>query len=479
MCNGTEPALRRFQRKFIRAATSPGIDTAAASFPRGNGKSWLAGHLVARILSPGDKLFRAGTESVLCAASIEQSRIVFRFAREVLEPAGEYSFLDSATRAAITHKPTRTRLRVIGSNGKTAMGLVNTPWAICDEPGAWEVRGGELLADAIETAKGKPGSPLRALYIGTLAPAVAGWWHDLVDAGSHASTYVQALRGDPERWDKWPEIRRCNPLTAISAPFRKKLLEERDAARRDTRLKARFLSYRLNIPTADESTMLLTVDDWARVTGREVPNRDGAPIVGIDLAAGRAWSAAVAVYPSGRVEALAVAPGVPGIDAQEKRDRVPAGTYRRLVDGGALRVAEGLRVQPPAELYRAVVGAWGLPRRILCDRFRLAELRDVVGGAVPLFPRIARWSEASEDIRAVRKLAADGPLACAPESRALLTASLAVALVKNDDQGSVRMIKRGTNNTGRDDVAAALILACGSLARERARPVQTFDYFVA
>ena len=33
--------------------------------------------------------------AVLCAASIEQARIVFRFAREVLEPSGEYRFLDS------------------------------------------------------------------------------------------------------------------------------------------------------------------------------------------------------------------------------------------------------------------------------------------------------------------------------------------------------------------------------------------------
>ena len=82
-----------------------------------------------------------------------------------------------------------------------------------------------------------------------------------------------------------------------------------------------------------------------------------------------------------------------------------------------------------------------------------------------IIPRVSRWSESSEDIRAVRKYAADGPLACAPESRQLLAASLAAAMVKPDDAGNVRMIKRGTNNTGRDDVAAALILACGALAR--------------
>ena len=456
--------LRPFQRKFIRAATAPGIDTAALSLPRGNGKSALAGHLVSRILSPDDKLFRPGTESVLCAASIEQARIVFRFARETLEPTGEYRFLDSHTRIGIVHKATNTRLRVIGSNGKTAMGLVGCPWAICDEPGAWEVNGGTLLHDAIETAKGKPGSPLRALYIGTLAPAVSGWWHDLVDDGTHGSTYVQALRGNPERWDQWPEIRRCNPLTAISPPFRKKLLEERDAARADSRLKARFLSYRLNVPSGDESTMLLTVDDWERVTARPVPERESRPIVGVDLGGGRAWSAAVAVWRSGRVEAIAVAPGIPDLEAQEKRDRVPWGTYRKLALSGALRVAEGLRVQPPAALVRAVRGAWGAPEIIFCDRFRLPELQDVVNGTA-IVPRVARWSEASEDIRALRKAALDGPLAVAPESRALIAASLAVAMVKSDDQGSVRLAKRGTNNQARDDVAAALTLAAGALSR--------------
>ena len=178
-------ALRPFQLRFIREATKPGIDTAALSLSRGNGKSWLAGHLLTRILTPDDELFRAGTESVLCAASIEQARIVFRFAREALEPSSEYRFLDSHTRIGITHKPTNTRLRVIGSNGRTAMGLVGCPWAICDEPGAWETNGGTLLHDAIETAKGKPGSPLTAVYIGTLAPAISGWWHDLIKRGSH------------------------------------------------------------------------------------------------------------------------------------------------------------------------------------------------------------------------------------------------------------------------------------------------------
>ena len=453
--------LRPFQRTFIRHATAPGIDTAALSLPRGNGKSWLAGHLLTRVMDPADELFRPGTESVLCAASIEQARIVFRFARPVLEPTGEYRFLDSNTRIGITHKSTNTRLRVIGSNGKTAMGLVNTPWAICDEPGAWETNGGTLLADAIFGAMGKPNSPFRTVFIGTLAPAMGGWWHDLIAGGSTGSTYVQALQGNAEKWSTWAEIRRCNPLTAISADFRKRLLVERDAARLDSRLEARFLSYRLNLPSGDESEVLLTVTDWERIVAREVPERVGRPIVGVDLGGGRAWSAAVALFPSGRVEARAVAPGIPSLEEQEQRDRVPAGTYRKLYDMGQLEIAEGLRVQPPAALWDLIRSTWGKPHLIVLDRFRLAEFEDAVKRGVRLEPRISRWSEAAFDIRALRQMALDGPLAVDADSQALLATSLSQAMVKSDDAGNTRLVKKGPNNQSRDDVAQGLVLAAG------------------
>ena len=456
--------LRPFQRRFLARALAPGTDTAVLSGPRGLGKSTLASFILSRCLTPGDELFVEGAEYGLMAASLEQARLCFRPLRAELEPRGGYRFIDSVTRLGVTHVPTNTRLRVLSSNAKTAFGLVGMPLLVADEPGAYEVVGGQLMNDAIQTAQGKPGSPLRVIYIGTLAPAPSGWWHDLVDGGSRRSTYVMKFQGDPKRWDQWPEIRKANPLTNISPTFRRKLLEERDAARADTRLKARFLSYRLNVPTGDESTVLLTVEDWEQVVGREVGPARGRPIVAVDLGGGRAWSAAVAVFETGRMEAIAVAPGVPSIEAQEKRDRVPRGTYRTLVETGALRVAEGLRVQPPAQLGDMIFEKWGRPVSITCDRFRLNELADSVRG-VPLLPRVSRWSESSSDIRALRKIARDGPLSCDESSRLLVAASLSQALVKNDDAGNTRLVKRGTNNTARDDVAAALVLASGAFQR--------------
>ena len=458
--------LRAFQKRFVRGALAPGVDVAALSIPRGNGKSWLAAHLLERCLTPGDDLHVPGSEYLLCAASIEQARLCYRFIRTELEPTGEYSFIDSATRIGITHRRSNTRLRVLSSNGKTAMGIVNCPLLVADEPGSWETNGGTLMYDAIVTALGKPNSPMKVVFIGTLAPSMDGWWHDLIADGSTGSTYVQSLQGDVEQWDTWAEIRRCNPLTAISGDFRKRLLVERDAARLDSRLKARFLSFRLNRPSGDESEVLLTVGDWERVTAREVPEREGRPFVGVDLGGGRAWSAAVAVWGNGRVEARAVAPGIPSLEDQERRDRVPGGTYTKLYDLGQLEIAEGLRVQPPAALWDLIRTAWGKPLVVVLDRFRLAEFEDAVKRGARLEPRVSRWSEASFDIRSLRAMALDGPMAVEEGSQALLATSLATAMVKSDDQGNVRLVKKGNNNTSRDDVAQGLVLAAGALARK-------------
>ena len=143
---------------------------------------------------------------------------------------------------------------------------------------------------------------------------------------------------------------------------------------------------------------------------------------------------------------------------------------RRLFDLGQLDIAEGLRVQKPEQLWDMIRETWGKPQVIVLDRFRLPEFQDAVGNRVRLEPRVTRMSEAAFDIRALRALALDGGLAVDLDSQALLATSLSSAIIKADESGSFRLVKKGTNNTARDDCAAALLLAAGALARKPETP---------
>lgn len=456
--------LKPFQRRFLRGAFAPGITRAALSLPRGNGKSTLLAHVLHRALTPGDPLHRDGAEYFLLAGSIRQARRVFVPLRAFLGDDKSYRVVDSANQLRVRHMPSKAILEVISSEGRTAMGIGgNTPLVVADEPGSWEVNAGELMRSALDGSLGKPDSDMRVVYIGTLAPSLSGWWHELIADGSHGSTYVMSLQGDPDKWDQASEIRRVNPLLWPYPNSRKLLLEKRDAARRDPRLKADFLSYSLNLPTGDETQLLLTREDWDSMCARPVPPADGPAILGLDMGYNRAWSAGVAVYQSGAMTAHAVAPGLPDLVEQEKRDRVPAGTYQRLEESGLLTVVEGVAVPTADQIWTAITGALGRPVRVVADRFRMPELAPVVQGTI-LEPRVTRWSDASFDVRALRRGFRDGPLAVTPEHRPLVAASLAVTRVKTDDQGSTRIVK-SRNNTARDDVAAALALAAGAFQR--------------
>ena len=115
------------------------------------------------------------------------------------------------------------------------------------------------------------------------------------------------------------------------------------------------------------------------------------------------------LWPNGRSECYAVCPGIPDLAERERQDAMPRGLYRRLHDDGVLLVDEGLRVSRPATLIGHLVGVGITPEVIYCDRFALGTLKDAVAGRWPIVDRVARWSEATEDISGFRRLVADGP----------------------------------------------------------------------
>ena len=354
-----------FQRRFIDAATKPDVDIAALSTPRAQGKSWVAGRLIAKSLTPRTSLFVDGAENCLVSGSFDQARIAFRFARQLLGE-NDYRFQDSAQRIAITHTKSGTRLRVLSSDPKRALGIVGARVVIGDEPGSWNTLAGESMYDALITSIGK--NKMSLILMGTIAPALAeSWWPRLIADGSNEGTHITLLQGDSETWDDWRTIAKCNPLVRVNALLARTLKRELKEAKRDPRLQARFKSYRLNLPTSDSSTILLTVKEWDRVLARPVPKPEGRPTIGLDIGSERSWSCGVGIYPNGYVAAVGLAPGIPDLGKQEQRDLVPSGTYRELASNGSLLVAEGKQVPEVGQLIERIL-VWR-PILIVCDRF--------------------------------------------------------------------------------------------------------------
>ena len=149
-----------------------------------------------------------------------------------------------------------------------------------------------------------------------------------------------------------------------------------------------------------------------------------------------------------------------------------------MSDKGVLSVADGLHVQPVPLVWQSIVDRWGVPVRVVCDRFRLGELEDAIQGACPVEPVVWQWSSASSDIRSLRKLVKDGPLSIDESSRLLLAVSLAAAKVENDSSGNSRIVKRSRTNQARDDIAVALTLAAGAFERASSAPVREMQYAV-
>ena len=116
-----------FHRRWLGRVFAPDVQIGVLSCTRGSAKTWLFGQLGAASIRPESPLFDRGVETLIVSASMEQSRTMIAFVKEALGEAAErdYGFTDSSQRLAVTHKATKTRLRVLSSDGKRAMGLAN------------------------------------------------------------------------------------------------------------------------------------------------------------------------------------------------------------------------------------------------------------------------------------------------------------------------------------------------------------------
>ena len=399
--------LLPFQAAFVSAVCRQNRppEIAALSVSRGNGKSWLCGGLVARSLTPGDPLFEPGVENILVSSSTNQARIVLEFARSALGESGDYRWRNDG----VVHVESRARVRIVSSDARRALGLgANVRLIIADEPGAWSPIQGRRLWDAMLTSLGKRRTQI--VVVGTLAPAPltgpASWWPSFVASGSGDGRHIALLQADPTKWTEFDEVLRVNPIAAINPYLKKTLEREHRAAIESDRAARTFKQYRLNLPGDPVDTQpLVTTAEWERVCARPVPACEGKPVIGVDLGGNRSWSAACGIWPSGRIEAWALAPGVPSLAEQERDDHVADDSYSELVRSGGLAVDAG-RAVPSVALLLSRVWSWE-PAAIVCDSYRVAELHKAVRGRAHVIERARSHGEGTSNVQALRSLLLD------------------------------------------------------------------------
>ena len=418
-------------------------------------------------------------ESLIVASSFEQGLICFRhiqafmwplFERNGIRPRGRWRIQDSSNRASITDRRTGTMLRVLGSDPRRLHGAA-PKLLLLDEVAQWPKERVEPMLSALRTSRGKiPDS--RALWIGTRPAAKE---HPFEKALAGGVTYAQrhAAKADDPPFQRrtW---RKANPSLDSMPDLETIIRSEAAEAKQDPAALASFLALRLNQGVGDmQERAILDPGMWERIEVKAL-HPVGRYSLGLDLGTSAAMSGAAAYWPdSGSLDGFAVFPELPSLEERGLRDGV--GRFYADMAGRGELLQRGRRVSDLRELLREVIGRWGPPSVIACDRWREAELREVLEAVK--FPRCALavrgqgYKDGAEDVREFRRAALDGRL---HQLRSLLLrAAMAEARVSVDPAGNEKLAKgkegwRRAN--ARDDAAAAAILAVAEGSRRRGQP---------
>lgn len=475
---GRKLKLAPFQREFVKGALADDTRVAVLSVGRGNGKSALsAGLALGALLGIWDK--QPAREILLAARTRDQAQIAWQYA------AGLARSLPDEIQARLTFRRSPRLeieyddgegephlLRAIAADGKNALGASPT-LVLMDERGHWPVDQGDALEAALLSALGKRGG--RAILISTSADSDAHPFSKWLDEEAEG-VYRQEHRPAPGLpADDEESLLLANPGAAhgIGSSLEWLQAEARRAiARGGSTLTAFRLYNRNERVSAENRDLLLTVDQWLACEVSELPPREGACIIGIDLGGSASMSAAAYYWPgSGRLECRGWFPSKPSLLDRGQADGV-GNRYCEMQDRGELTTLGVQTVPVAAWLAEVVRHVEGEPVAcIVADRFKQAEVGEALDAAGVRYPIVWRgmgFRDGGEDCDRFRRAAYDGKVLSKPSL--LLRSAFADAVCLRDPANNLKLAK--ARSTGRIDAAAAAVLAVAEGARQTARPVR-------
>ncbi|MDE0473877.1 MAG: hypothetical protein OXI50_04920 [Gammaproteobacteria bacterium] len=446
------PWERRFLYRLARTRGDVGL-----SVGRGNGKTGLVAAVAAAVLDGPLRVPNA--EVILVASSFAQATIagrdVLRYLGDSIADRERWRKRDNNAVFEIEHLPTRTRLKAVGSDPRRMHGL-RPLLVLADEPAQWPTPTSEAALAALRTGLGKfPGSRLVAL--GT-RPADGEHWFARMLSGEGGVVYAARPDDPPFHRRTW---KRANPSLDAFPWLEERIRIEAGEARRDPVALATFRALRLNLGVSDTvESHLLQPGAWREAEGNA--EAVGPYVLGLDLGSTEAMSAAAGFWPeTGRLDAVACFGDRPDPKERGLRDGV-GGLYARMAARGELVLSPG-RISDVRALLEEVWERWGKPSAIVCDRWREAELRKLLGEAgwprVPLVTRGMGYRDGGADVRDFLAAFLRGQVT--PRRSLLLSAAMSEARTISDPAGNRKLAKagQGRRSRARDDAAAAAVLA--------------------
>ena len=461
--------LLGWQKRFLAGAFGQPGD-AALSMGRGGGKSTFTAAIACAAVDVGGPLVEPMAECLVVASSFDQGLVNFRhmlhflapsFERYGTGPRGRFRIQDSANRAVITDRETKAMVRVLGSDPRRLHGAA-PKILLLDEVAQWPPeRVGPMLA-ALKTSRGKvPGS--RALWLGTRPSAPDHPFQKALDGHGvgFALCYAAPKDAPPFRRSTW---KRANPGLDHLPDLEAVIRAEAADAKRDESAMQSYRALRLNQGVADTVVaVLVDADTWRGAQALPEPDtRANEYVLGLDLGQNAAMSAGACYRRDATLEAVACFPELPSLTERGLADGV-GDLYRRMAERGELFQA-GRRVSDIPALLRECLERWGRPVAIVCDRWRLAELKQHLEAVkFPLTDLVERgqgFRDGGQDVRDFRAAVLGDHVR--PSRSLLLTAAMSEARVTGDPSGNWKLSKHvqgGRRANARDDAAAAAIIA--------------------
>jgi len=471
--------LAPFQEAFVEGLLGDDVMTAILSVARGQGKSMLSAAItLAHLMGVSDPQPRR--QVIIAARTKEQARIAWEYVQAIVglmppEEQARFTFRQ-APRLEISYDGNGGGMvRAVAADAKNLLGLSPT-FIVEDEFGHWHPDKGMQLHSALETSAGKRSAKM--VIISTSASGDDHPFSQMLDNPPPHSFIIEhrAPLGMPA--DDLEGIKAANPGSEYGIGPSLEWLQEqaRVAIARGGQALTGFRLYSLNQRVSDAGkAQLLTVDEYAacEVGPDELPEREGAAFLGVDLGGSRSMSAAAIYFPeTGLLSVLGTFPNKPGLAERGEIDGVKS-RYEDMHRRGELSLSGESTVQIGPwlrQVWETLVGDAEV-RALVCDRYRQAELQDALAAAgirVPVVFRGQGFRDGGQDVEAFRKAVFDGAVKTVPSL--LLRSAAADALVVMDDAMNAKLTK--ARSTGRIDAIAASILAVAEGQRFVSKPVK-------